>query len=56
MMTVAAAGVGRGSGPPTHKAFGHTPTERGVKQDLDGEESFDFREDGLLCAVIFPVP
>ena len=42
--------------PPTRKGFGSRVIERGLAQELGGTVDLDYRADGVVCTVSFPLP
>jgi PAS domain S-box-containing protein len=41
--------------PPTRKGFGTTLIERSVSHELDGDATFQFHPEGLVCELRFPL-
>jgi PAS domain S-box-containing protein len=42
--------------PPSRKGFGSRVIERGLAHELEGTVDLDYRTDGVVCTVNFPVP
>jgi PAS domain S-box-containing protein len=42
--------------PPVQRGFGSTMIERGLALELDGKIDLDYRPDGVVCTMNFPVP
>ncbi|MBA3447144.1 MAG: PAS domain-containing protein [Pseudaminobacter sp.] len=41
--------------PPSRKGFGSRVIKQGLEHELGGEVDLDFRPDGLVCTIAFPV-
>jgi len=42
--------------PPSRKGFGSWVLERGLAHELEGHVTLDYRPDGVVCAIDFPLP
>lgn len=42
--------------PPSRKGFGSRVIERGLAHELEGTVDLDYRADGVVCTVSFPLP
>ncbi|HEX2116261.1 MAG TPA: hypothetical protein VHM01_17800, partial [Alphaproteobacteria bacterium] len=39
---------------PSHRGLGTRVIERAIRDQLDGTVNFDWREEGLVCAIAIP--